>query len=403
MPTDKLTKKLIDTHVPTTDRETLWDSSLPGFGVRFSPTGKKTFVIKYRSGHGRNAKQRWFTIGLYGALTLEQARLIAKKRFGEIANDLDPQFSRELTERPKSLNDVWKMYLETDAMLVKAATRANYQNAWDQRIAHELGSIPISDLNLSRIERAHRLWRDKPHSANRALALISLLLNFAEKRGLRPIGQNPCRLVKKYKEENRERFLSADELRRLSMALNEVETTHLETPFVTGAIRLLLYTGARSGEILNSRWEYVDWDNALLNLPDSKTGRKPVILGDSALIELRKLRTLNSILPSPFIIQGQKPSAPVSSLKKPWARICDRAKLANFRIHDLRHTAASLAAGAGLSLHQIGKLLGHTQSSTTQRYAHLAVNDARTSANLLGQKLDEAFKPAGSDSATDAM
>jgi integrase len=162
-----------------------------------------------------------------------------------------------------------------------------------------------------------------------------------------------------------------------------------ETPFALAAIGLLVLTGARLMEILTLRWDHVDFANAVLRLPDSKTGAKPIYLNDAAINLLRKIPRMTG---NPFVIVGGKPGSRLVNLQKPWRRIRAATNLNDVRIHDLRHSFASVAAGAGMSLPVIGKLLGHSQPATTARYAHLAADPVRAASNLIGDKITSIMK-----------
>jgi len=154
------------------------------------------------------------------------------------------------------------------------------------------------------------------------------------------------------------------------------------------AIGLLVLTGARLVEILTLRWEYVDLQNEVLRLPDSKTGAKLIYLNAAAI---NLLRIMPRMAGNPYVIAGRKPGARLINLQKPWRRIRGKANLADVRIHDLRHSFASVAAGTGMSLPMIGKLLGHSQPATTARYAHLAVDPIRAASNLIGTEIAAAM------------
>jgi integrase len=234
------------------------------------------------------------------------------------------------------------------------------------------------------VAKFHHDLRDRPYQANRALGVLSKMLNLAEEWGLRPDGSNPCRHVKKYREEKRERYLTNEELRRLGTALADANRNKIETPFALGAVGLLILTGARLTEVLTLRWDYVDLENAVLRLPDSKTGPKLIYLNDAAI---KLLGTMPKAAGNPFVIAGGKPGARLVNLQKPWRRIGASAKLDGVRIHDLRHTYASFGAGAGMSLPVIGKLLGHSQPATTARYAHLAADPMRAASNVVGAEI----------------
>jgi integrase len=224
---------------------------------------------------------------------------------------------------------------------------------------------------------------------------------------------NPTRGVDKYPEKSRERYLTGGEFARLGEAIREAETVGLPwtvdeskpnakhaaktekrrtviSPHATAAVRLLLLTGARLREILHLRWEHIDFDRGLLILPDSKTGRKTIVLGGPAAAVLADIPRIGI-----YVIAGQTAGTerekPRADLNKPWRAIAKRARLAGLRIHDLRHTHASIGAGAGLGLPIIGKLLGHSKSVTTQRYAHLDVDPLRRAADHIGSHIAEAM------------
>ena len=202
-------------------------------------------------------------------------------------------------------------------------------------------------------------------------AILSKMFNLAELWGLRPDGSNPCRHIKKYKEERRERFLSAAELRRVGAVLAEMEAEGMEMASALIAVRLLILTGCRLGEILTLKWAYVDFDAGVLDLADSKTGAKVVYLGQPAV---DVLCTAPRLPGNPWVIWGKKPGTHLYGLQDVWERVRARAELTDVRIHDLRHTFASAAVAAGQGLPMIGKLLGHTQVATTARYTHLAAD-----------------------------
>jgi integrase len=233
--------------------------------------------------------------------------------------------------------------------------------------------------------------RSTPGAANRVLALLSKMFNLAERWGLRPDHTNPCRHVERYVERKMERFLSPEELARLGAALAAAERGETEMPSAIAAVRLLAFTGARAGEVLGLRWEHVDLQSGCLRLPMSKTGRKVIHLNEPAigvLAELAERKTDN-----PWVIEGAKPGSPLVNIRKPWHRLREAAGLPDVRLHDLRHSFASVAVAGGLSLPVIGALLGHSQPATTARYAHLAADPLRAAAEAVGTRLGAAMMP----------
>ncbi len=227
--------------------------------------------------------------------------------------------------------------------------------------------------------------RDKPIQANRTLALLSKMFGLAERWGLRPPGSNPCRGIDRFPEKRRERFLSGGEIARLGAVLEEEEP---HETFVVLAIRLLLLTGARRDEVLTLRWADVDFERSALRLPDSKTGAKVIPLGPAALALLAMAPRLEG---NPYVIPGRRVGGRLVGLQRPWARIRERAGLGDVRLHDLRHSFASVGAAAGLGLPILGAILGHRNHATTARYAHLDDDPRRTAATRISDEIAAAL------------
>ena len=386
MPT-KITKRTVDQLSPCGQDVLAWDTDVKGFGVRCRASGAKFYVLKTRIG----GRQRWLTIGQHGSpWTPDSARREALRLLGLKAGGGDPATMRDRQKVAVTIAELADRFMrEHVAQHCKARTAEEYQRAVERYINPRLGRHRITDLTRADVAQFHHQHRDHPCQANRSLAVLSKMLNLAEAWGLRTELNNPCRHVKKYREEKRERYLTMQELQRLGATLADAGRNKTETPFVVAAIGLLALTGARLSEILTLRWQYVDLENGVLRLPDSKTGAKPIFLNDAAI---KLLRTMPTMQGNPFVIAGKKPGARLINLQKPWRRIRAAAKLGDVRLHDLRHTYASVGAGAGMSLPVIGKLLGHTQSATTQRYAHIANDPVRAASNQIGNAISAAMK-----------
>ena len=238
-----------------------------------------------------------------------------------------------------------------------------------------LGMFKVTDVLRKDIANLHYRHRDTPIQANRMLSVLSKMFNLAELWGLRPDGTNPCRHVPKYKENKLERYLTDAEIQHLGQVLKRCEDNGSETPHVIAAFRLLLLTGCRLREIQTAKWEYVTERG--LELPDSKVGKRCVPLPAAARTVLDGLpRTAGN----PFIIEGKLPDTHITDMQRPWRRIRGLAGLEDVRIHDLRHTYASIAVSGGMPIQMVGRLLGHTQIQTTLRYAHLADDPVRAAA-----------------------
>ncbi len=387
----KLTKRLVEALEPGLKPVFLWEAETPGFGLKVLPSGQRRYVAKYRVGGGRSARQRWYMIGSHGTLTCDQAREIARDILSLAAKGGDPQGTRIDVRGAATVADLWARYRDEHLPRKKPKSAHHDEQLWRLYIEEALASHRLPDVSRADIADLHQKLAARPYQANRLLALLSKMFNLAEGWGMRPDGSNPCRHVQKFKEQSRERYLSADEIGRLGKALDDGLKAQVITPYMAAALRLLLLTGARLNEILTARWEWIDWDRRVLALPNSKTGAKPVFLSATTIEILRELQSLPTSDASPFIIRGRSADRPLVNLAKPWKRICEMTELEGVRLHDLRHTAASIAVGQGVSLPIIGRLLGHSQASTTQRYAHVDADPALAAVDRLGEMIGGAM------------
>lgn len=384
----KLTKRLVESLKPTVDGDMMvWDEDIPGFGVRLWPSGKRAYILKYRTAEGR---QRKATIGPHGPFTAEQARATALRWLSEAKHGNDPATDKSSCRRAPTVSELAERYMAEHARVKKRLGSVQGDEALLRlHILPRLANTKVNSVTRSDISQLHHSMRKSPGAANRTLSLLSKMFNLAEKWGLRPDGSNPCRHVEKFRERKIERFLSADEFARLEAALAEAERNGIEMPSVLTAIRLLLLTGCRLSEILTLRWEDVDLDHQRIRLPDSKTGPKTVYLAPAAI---QVLSHITQRPDNPFVNIGARRGSRLVNLQKPWRRIRKQAGLDDVRIHDLRHSFASVAAASGLSLPIIGALLGHSQPSTTQRYAHIAGNSLAEAANLVAGQIAAGMK-----------
>jgi len=383
----KITKRTVDSLSGDSSDTLLWDAEVKGFGIRCRPSGAKYYLLKMRVG----GRQRWITIGRHGSpWTPDSARREALRLLGLRAAGRDPATERDRQRVAVTIEELADRFLQEHvAQHCKPRTQEEYQRAVERYIKPALGRHRISDVTRADVAQFHHRHRDHSHQANRSLAVLSKMMNLAEAWGLRTEGTNPCRHVKKYPENKRERYLSREELQRLGSALDDAKRGGTESLYVTAAIGLLALTGARLSEILTLRWAYIDLAGGVIQLPDSKTGAKPIYLNNAAI---RLLRSVPVMSGNPFVIAGKKRGARLVNLQKPWRRIRAAAGLHDVRIHDLRHSFASIGASAGMSLPVIGKLLGHTQPATTARYAHLAADPVRAAANQIGNAISSMMK-----------
>ncbi|MGE0288167.1 MAG: tyrosine-type recombinase/integrase [Bradyrhizobium sp.] len=405
----RLTKRNVDAIAPGNRAVIAYDQDLKGFGVRVSTSGHLSWFVEYRPGAGgrRVAKKRMY----FGSRQFapEQARQAAKQMLAAIALGSDPVAKLKEERRTDTFREFAERYLREEAEAkLKPGTVANYRIAIRKHAAPEIGSVKLNQITTSQIAGLHRkIGETKPMTANRVMECISSIFRYAATCNLVPVGHNPTRGIRAYREQRRERFLKSEELGRLGEAIREAETVGI--PFTVdidnpkskhapksgsiridshtvAAFRLLILTGARLREILDLRWQYVDYQRGLLLLPDSKTGRKTIVLNGPALSILRSLDQSGE-----WVIKSEGEDKPRADLNRPWRTISARAKLPGVRIHDLRHTHASVGAAAGLGLPIIGKLLGHTQASTTMRYAHLDSDPLIKASDLIATRLSAAM------------
>jgi integrase len=390
----KLTKRRIDeAKQDLTKPKFMWDSSLSGFGVKILQSGKKRYIFKYRAhGGGRRAPTRWMTIGNHGEIPLETARNIAREYAVQVAKGADPQNDKIKKREAPTLSDLWERFDEGDMKRLKSATIRDYHSLWENILGPAFGKRRVADISRADVDRLHSAMADTPYQANRSIAVLSKMMTLAEIWEWRRQGTNPCRYVRRHAEERRERYMSSHELIRLGAALTSLVEDGLIWPDMANLFRLLLLVGARRSEISNCEWNWIDWDRRIIALPDSKTGAKPLYLSHEAITVLQNQRITTRHQSSQFVFPGVRADKAIVNLSKPWKLICEEAELEDLRIHDLRHTAASIAVGQGVALPIIGRLLGHTQTQTTARYAHVDADPALRAADTIGQAIGKVIK-----------
>lgn len=379
----KLTKRTVEALKIEAKDYFVWDSQIPGFGLRVMPSGAKTYQAQYRKG----GRTRRVSLGWHGKITAEQARKLAQEVMGLVAKGDNPAEEISQHRQTPTIAALCERFFKAHVLEnCKLSTQGEYRRAIDLFINPTIGAFKTVDVERKDIAALHQKHRDKPYQANRTLGVLSKMFNLAEVWGLRPDGSNPCRHVPKYREVKRERFLSSAELHQLGATLAEVEADGSESPFVVAAFRLLILTGCRLGEIQKLRWEYIT--DRGMELPDTKTGARRIPLPTAARAILDSLRAADG---NPYVIAGKLPDSHITDLQHPWRRIRAKAGLEGVRIHDLRHTYASNAVSSGMPIQMVGKLLGHSQIQTTMRYAHLADDPVNRAAEENANRLSEAL------------
>ncbi|WP_374572812.1 tyrosine-type recombinase/integrase [Phenylobacterium sp.] len=410
----RLTKRTVDAVTKQAERLIIWDADLKGFGLRVEPSGSKTFIVRYRVGGGRRGTRRQFKIGSYGKLTPDQARAKAEEILAQVELGQDPQAERAKAREALTVAELCDLYLKEGVATKKASTIALDRIRINGHIKPLIGARKITELGKGEVERMMAdiaAGRVKPKAApvadlgdcsdktkepgsrarggqtaaTKSVKLLGAVFKFAIGRKL--CAENPCVGVKVFADTRRERFLSPAELGRLGDALTAAEADGA-LPAHVAIIRLLALTGARKNEIARLRWSEVDAERGLLRLEDSKTGPRPVRLGAAALEVLSQVVRTKSphVFPDP-----RDPSLPVRNLDWAWVGVRKRAGLDDVRIHDLRHSFASIGLAGGQALPLIGKLLGHSHVATTARYAHLADDPLQTAADRISSQVAAAL------------
>lgn len=376
----RITKRLIDNlKSPDLGEYVIWDEELKGFGVRIYSSGKKTFFVQYRNNSKRTRKVK---IGTYGPITSDQARDEAKKLLGKIAMGEDPSAEREKQKNLPNFNELARDYLNLHAIPKKRTKSVKEdQKMLDKIILPYLGKYLVKEIDAKKIQSLHHKLCKTPYRANRVLSLLSKIFTLAMAWNI--CEKNPVKGIEKYQEEKKNRWLNPEELHKLWSALEELQ--HMRQSY---AIKLLVLTGARKGEVLNAKWDQFDLERGIWVKPAHLTKQKKLEmlpLSNTALSVLLTLR--ESFNPYEYLFPNPSMNGPIQDIKRFWKTVITKANLKDVRIHDLRHTYASYLVSSGLSLNIVGKLLGHTQAATTQRYAHLSHETLRDASEVFSSKL----------------
>lgn len=375
-----LTKRFVESLVPDPEKLTqYWDSALKGFGVIVLPSGRRTYCIQYRN---QNRVLKRLKIGVHGQVTTEEARALARKHLASITHGEDPTQDKQQSKELFNLHDLARDYCERHGKQKRLKSLEEDQKLLNNIILPSLGSLKVPHVTRRDIESLILRLEKTPYQANRTLALLSKMFALAIAWEWRET--NPVTGVKKYQEEKRDRWLNDEELNSM-WAVLDTHGSHL-TSYL---FKFLLLTGARKGEATKATWDQFDLTKGVWTKPSHMTKQKKkehLPLSEKALAILQTLKGMNTEN-SPYLFPGRVPGQPIKEVKTFWKRVLKESGLTGVRIHDLRHTHASHLVSSGLSLSIVGKLLGHTQASTTMRYAHLADEPLREAAERFGAKV----------------
>ena len=374
----KLTKRTIDAlHPPQKGNSLHWDDELPGFGVQVMASGIKSYVLNYRvKGH-----QRRITIGRHGEITPTKARDEAMRLKAGARAGMDPLAEREKGRKEPTFNELADEYERVHLPRKKSAREDRRFLAY---LRPKLGNRKLSTITRREIQNLHRKKGESaPVQANRVASLLSKMFNLAIKWEW--LERNSAQGIERFKEEKRDRFVKEHELPRL------IESIQAEPDlYIRGFFLLLLLTGARRSELLSMRHEDIDFYTAEWRISITKAGRVHVLPLSEEAVEV--IKSLPHVVGNPYVIVGRKERDHLKEPAKAWQRIRRRAGLNDVRIHDLRRTVGSYMAMGGANLPLIGKVLNHSNPSTTQIYARLADNAPRAALEEVGKTVMNASR-----------
>lgn len=348
---------------PARGNRITYDDKVKGFGVRVTAAGTRAFVLNYRTKHGR---ERRYTIGTFPDWKTAAARTEAIDVKKRVDRGEDPVGEIRAGREAPTVADLCDRFEAEHLPRKRPSTQKTYKGQIDGEIRPALGKLKVAEVTFADIDDLHRkiTKRGRPYRANRVVALLSKMFALAIKWRLRT--ENPVRGVERNDEQKRRRYLSTDELARLTEALAAYRDQQ-----AANIVRLLLLTGARRGEVLSARWDQIDLEAGTWSKPAAGTKQKldhAVPLSDAARQLLAGLQTVGT--GSDFVFPDRD-GGHRRDVQDAWEALCKAASIKGARLHDLRHTYASILASAGLSLPVIGALLGHQTPATTARYSHL--------------------------------
>jgi integrase len=411
----KLTKRVVDNAAPNGVRYEIWDSELPGFGLRVEASGTKTFIVRYRAnGGGRKAPRRFMTIGRMGVLAPEEARASARRVLGQVATGGDPAGARAAERREMTVADLLELYADRGCVIqrgkrqgqpMKPLTKRYTLSRLNHHVAPLLGKKRLRDVRPSDIVRlavditagktatsrtldgGRASVRGGEGAARKVVRDLSAVFTFAQRNEI--MTTNPCQHAAVNKTDNqRKRYLTLEELGRLGAALDELEKQGVN-PKALNIARLWVLTGFRRNEAASLKRSEVDFDRACAVLGDTKTGASVRPLSGPALALLRSIPLERG---SDYFFPADRGGGFYQGAKRIWPRMIQLAGLPGVTPHTLRHTLGSMAVSSGETLAMTGAILGHANLRSTQVYSHLQIDPSVRVANRVGSLIAAAFR-----------
>lgn len=385
MPTTRLTQQAITAAIyegRNNSAHYLNDTAVPGLAARVYPSGRKTYVIRYRTAEKR---QRLLSLGDCNVLTLAEARTLAREKLVDVLKGTDPQAQKRAAANAKTVGDLCDLYIERHARPRKKTWRQdekrldrNVRAAWANRSVIGITSQDVAELHFE-------IGDSTPYEANRTLEILRKMFNLAPRWGVVPSGwENPATGIERFHEKKRERWVTHEELPRLAEAIDAEHSV-----YVRAAFWLLLLTGSRKTELLRTRWEDVSLERREIRVPETKNGRAHVLhLSDEAVAIVRDIPRTEG---NPHVFVGRREGAHLVNVDKAWRRVRERAGIPDVRLHDLRRTVGSWLAQNGNSLLLIQKALNHKTHAATLVYARLGDDPVRRALDEHGQQISRAL------------
>lgn len=371
---------------PEKGRAHHWDDEIRGFGLRVYPSGTRSFVYRYTS--PETERRRLVVLGEYGALTVARARKKAETYRGRVLEGADPEPEKEPEARPPTMSEFSDVYLKRMTKRWAEKTRAEYERRLDKHVKPVLGRARLDTIARADVAKLlDKIAEDSgPYESNRVHELIRAMFNRAAEWGFYPEDRpNPARRIERFKETSRERWLKPEEVTTLMEKVRKEESIHFQA-----FVPLLLLTGMRKTELLRIQWEHIDFERGEVLLPDTKSGKPQVRQLSKPAREI--LRFLPRTEKNPYVFPGRRKGSRRRDFRNEWESARKAAGLEDITLHDLRRTAGSFMAQAGVPLQVIGEILGHQSSDVTRVYARLSEENERQALENLGEKLGELLK-----------
>ncbi len=378
----RLTKRIIDsfTYNGETDVDVRWDETIPGFGLRIYPSGKKAFILRYRSG----GRKRLITLGRFGAdLTLEQAKDKAVAHRVAVKEGLDPLMERKRNGQGKTFKELANRFIEEHAKLHNKTWKTDESrinrhvpNSWNSRLLASINREDIGSLHA-------KMGAMTPYEANRMLDLLRVMFEKARLwYFLNEGSENPATGIKKFKEQKRKRFVTHEELPKLAKAIDGEPNL-----YVRAALWLYLLTGLRKNELLKVKRRDIDWKRSILTLPDTKSGEEQTVSLSAPAMGI--LKATPKAEQNPYLLPGRIKGKHIVNIDKAWRRVRANAKMEDLHLHDLRRSVGSWLTQTGQDLNVIKAALRHSNLSTTLTYARLGEDPARDAMEAHGEQIME--------------